>query len=98
MTSKILLNESIKLYLNEYFVFFHLGRAPKGHYQVIIEVARAIVLVLGLSVIFAFVHLVLAYSEEVSESQHDTSLQENTDIENTGDDDDTTISNTSKHK
>jgi Na+-transporting methylmalonyl-CoA/oxaloacetate decarboxylase gamma subunit len=48
-----------------------------------IEVARAIVLVLGLSVIFAFVHLVLAFIEDIPEPEREMISQENTDIEKT---------------
>ena len=49
----------------------------------IIEVARAIVVVLGLSVIFAFVHLVLGFTEELSGSEREEISQDDTDIEQT---------------
>ena len=60
------------------------GRPPKGNYKVIIEVARAIVVVLGLSVIFAFVHLVLGFTEELSSAEREEISQDNnTGIEQT---------------
>lgn len=56
------------------------GKAPEGHYQAVIEVARAMVLVLGLSVIFAFVHLVLAFSEDIPEPEQEYISQEKYDV------------------
>ena len=67
------------------FIFlskYHTGKAPEGNYQAIIEVARAIVLVLGLSVLFAFVHLILAFSEDVTAESQGEIIQENKDKQN----------------
>jgi Na+-transporting methylmalonyl-CoA/oxaloacetate decarboxylase gamma subunit len=63
---------------------------------VIIEIARAIVLVLGLSVIFAFVHLVLAFIEDIPEAEHEVISHENSDIENSDHETSKTIH--TKHK